>query len=59
MSFGVVPLGVARQGPRTAKGVVNNLIAHTVFFGLPVAVALTFRRERRKPEEIGLRMTSK
>lgn len=58
MSFGVVPLGAARQGPRSAKGVVNNLIAHTVFFGLPVAVALTFRRAPQ-PGERELRMTSK
>jgi hypothetical protein len=47
MSFGVVPLGSARQGPRTAKGIANNLIAHAIFFGLPVVIVLTLRKAGR------------
>jgi hypothetical protein len=40
MIFGIVPLGHAVQLQRTPAHVVNVLVAHTIFFGLPVALAV-------------------
>lgn len=37
MLYGIVPLGHARRAPNTLLFVVNSGLAHTVFFGLPVA----------------------
>lgn len=37
MIYGIVPLGHAAQAPRTLASIVNTLVAHTVFFGLPLA----------------------
>jgi hypothetical protein len=38
MQFVVVPLGRAPVPKLTAAGIVNGLIAHAVFFGIPVAL---------------------
>lgn len=38
MHYVIVPLGHAPQIPYAFPGVINNLVAHTLFFGLPVAV---------------------
>jgi hypothetical protein len=42
----VVPLGHARQASQAAPALINTAIAHTVFFGLPVArvIAALLRR---------------
>jgi hypothetical protein len=40
MIFGVVPLGHAVHLQRTPAHVINVLVAHTIFFGLPVALAV-------------------
>lgn len=40
MLYLVVPIGHAVQPPRTAVSIINNLIAHTVFFGLPIAATV-------------------
>jgi hypothetical protein len=37
MIYCVVPLGHARRAPNTLMFIVNTGLAHTVFFGLPVA----------------------
>jgi hypothetical protein len=37
MIFGIVPLGHAVQLQRTPAHVINVLVAHAIFFGLPVA----------------------
>jgi hypothetical protein len=34
----VVPLGRAQQGAQTGLALLNTLVAHTAFFGLPVAL---------------------
>jgi hypothetical protein len=45
----VVPLGHARQASQAAPALINTAIAHTVFFGLPVAlvIAALLRRPAR------------
>lgn len=40
MIFGIVPLGHAAQLQRTPAHIVNVLVAHTIFFGLPVALTV-------------------
>lgn len=40
MIFAVVPIGHAPQPPRTLVSIGNTLVAHTLFFGLPVALAI-------------------
>ena len=40
MHFVVVPLGHAPQNAYTPAGFANNLIAHTLAFGLPVALVV-------------------
>ncbi len=37
MIYGIVPLGHARRAPNTLMFIINTGLAHTVFFGLPVA----------------------
>ena len=37
MTYGIVPLGHARRAPNTLMFILNTGLAHTVFFGLPVA----------------------
>ena len=39
MRFGVVPLGHAPHITFTLAGLLNNVVAHTLFFGVPVALA--------------------
>lgn len=36
----VVPLGHAQQASRAAPALLNTAVAHTVFFGLPVALVI-------------------
>ncbi len=43
----IVPLGHATQLSKTPGHILNVAIAHTVFFGLPVALALAERGPRR------------
>jgi hypothetical protein len=45
----VVPLGHARQASQAAPALINTALAHTVFFGLPVAlvIAALLRRPAR------------
>ncbi|HTV91958.1 MAG TPA: hypothetical protein VMG98_04500 [Verrucomicrobiae bacterium] len=38
MHFVVVPLGHAPRIPYSLPGLLNNLVAHTLFFGVPVAL---------------------
>jgi hypothetical protein len=38
MQFVVVPLGRAPVPKLTAAGIINGLIAHAIFFGIPVAL---------------------
>jgi len=38
MHYVVVPLGHAPRIPYTLPGLVNNLVAHTLCFGVPVAL---------------------
>jgi hypothetical protein len=46
MHYIVVPLGHAPNNPYTLPGFTNTFIAHTFFFGIPVAwVATRFTRE--------------
>jgi uncharacterized membrane protein YagU involved in acid resistance len=40
MRFIVVPLGHAPQNPYTLPGFTNTFIAHTLFFGVPVALVV-------------------
>lgn len=40
MIFGIVPLGHAVQLQRTPGHIVNVLVAHTIFFGLPLALTV-------------------
>lgn len=40
MLYGIVPLGHATQMHRTVSHVVNVLVAHTLFFGLPLALTV-------------------
>jgi|HubBroStandDraft_5_1064220.scaffolds.fasta_scaffold199978_2 hypothetical protein len=42
----VVPLGHARQASQAAPALINTAIAHTVFFGLPVALVIAARLRR-------------
>lgn len=37
MNYCVVPLGAAHSSPTTLTNFLNNLLAHTLFFGIPVA----------------------
>ncbi len=37
MAYAVVPLGHASHPPPTLAGWINNFVAHTLFFGVPVA----------------------
>jgi len=41
MHYLVVPLGHAPQIPYTVAGFTNTLVAHTLFFGVPVALVAT------------------
>lgn len=52
MIYLVVPLGHATPAPRTLASTINTLVAHTVFFGLPLAyvAAATLRVSRRQLE---------
>jgi hypothetical protein len=46
MHYVVVPLGHAPQNAYTLPGLANNLVAHTFFFGMPLAwVATRFTKE--------------
>jgi hypothetical protein len=40
MIFAIVPIGYAPQMHKTQSNLLNVLIAHTVFFGLPVALTV-------------------
>ncbi len=40
MIYFVVPLGHARQAPQTVVSTLNTLIAHSLFFGLPLALTI-------------------
>jgi len=40
MIFAIVPIGYAPQMHKTPSNLLNVLIAHTVFFGLPVALTV-------------------
>jgi hypothetical protein len=40
MIYSVVPIGHAAQPPRTVGSTINNLVAHSVFFGLPIAATV-------------------
>jgi hypothetical protein len=40
MGYVVVPLGHAEQPSNTLAGLIDRLIAHTVFFGLPLALTV-------------------
>lgn len=40
MLYLVVPIGHAVPPPRTLGSTINNLIAHTIFFGLPIAATV-------------------
>lgn len=42
MIYLVVPIGHAPPPPRTAATILNTLVAHTVFFGLPVAATVRY-----------------
>lgn len=37
MIYLIVPIGHARQAPHTLASTINTLVAHSVFFGLPLA----------------------
>lgn len=47
MIFIVVPLGHAQAASRNPHALLNTFVAHSVFFGLPVA--LVVRRSLRAP----------
>jgi hypothetical protein len=55
MIYLVVPIGHARQGPRTLVPTINTLIAHSVFFGLPLA--LTVQRMLRSRSTLSQQTT--
>ena len=57
MRFGVVPLGHAPQNPYTPLGFTNTFVAHTLFFGVPVAWAAS-RLMRPRPSTRRLRSGS-
>ncbi len=40
MIYLVVPIGHAAQAPRTAVSTINTLIAHSLFFGVPLALTV-------------------
>lgn len=40
MIFAIVPIGYAPQMHKTPSNLLNVLVAHTVFFGLPVALTV-------------------
>jgi hypothetical protein len=40
MLYGIVPIGHATRMNSTPSHVVNVLVAHTLFFGLPLAIAI-------------------
>jgi uncharacterized membrane protein YagU involved in acid resistance len=45
MHWLVVPLGHAHLGPSAALPLLNELVAHTVFFGLPLALVASRYRQ--------------
>jgi hypothetical protein len=47
MLYGIVPLGHATRMHDTASHVVNVLVAHTLFFGLPLAMTIDAVMKKR------------
>jgi hypothetical protein len=55
MIYGIVPLGHAMQMQRTLWHVANVLIAHSVFFGLPVALTVSALATAATPRRLSPR----
>ena len=52
MTHIVVPLGAAHQASPTLVNEINNLIAHTLFFGIPVAYAVRWALTARRVSQV-------
>jgi hypothetical protein len=52
MLYAIVPIGHATRMQSTVSHVVNVLIAHTVFFGLPVALTVKTMIQPRAPQPV-------